>query len=410
MTSESLIDIDLVEPDRPSLRIAVVTETYPPDINGVARTLAITVEGLRHLGHSITVIRPRHPLEGASNQKHSADVLVKGFPIPFYRQLRMGLPAKRALNQLWSVQRPDVVHIATEGPLGWSALKVAQKLRLPISTDFRTNFHAYTEHYGVGWLKTPIMAYLRKFHNASHSTMVPTEQLRHELNALGFERLHVVSRGVDVNRFSPQHRSDGLRQSWGVGPNDVVLLCVSRLATEKNLHIVLQIFKKLALQKKNLRLLMVGDGPLREALQKDCPQALFTGFLNEGELAQHYASADVFAFPSITETFGNVSLEAMASGLPVVAFDDAAARFLIQHQVNGMLADVGDVHAFEAHVTSLVNDAELRQKLARNGRESARLKSWEMIFSEVEHVLLQSMKDARSQQGKSRTPAATVTV
>jgi glycosyltransferase involved in cell wall biosynthesis len=411
MTSEAQIDIDLVEPDRPSLRIAVITETYPPDINGVARTLAITVEGLRHLGHSITVIRPRHPLEGASQPNRSADVLVKGFPIPFYRQLRMGLPAKRALNRLWSVQRPDVVHIATEGPLGWSALKVAQKLRLPVSTDFRTNFHAYTEHYGVGWLKTPIMAYLRKFHNASHSTMVPTEQLRDELSVLGFERLHVVSRGVDVQRFSPQHRSDSLRQSWGVGPDDVVMLCVSRMATEKNLHIVLQTFKKIALQKPNLRLVMVGDGPLKESLQKDCPQAVFTGFLAESELAQHYASADVFAFPSVTETFGNVSLEAMASGLPVVAFDDAAARYLIQHQTNGMLAAVGDVHAFESHVATLVNDAKLRQTLSARGREAAMLKSWDMIFSEVEHVLLQSMQDAKSLPGSARSaPRAMATV
>ena len=393
MTSDAQIDIDLVEPDRPSLRIAVITETYPPDINGVARTLAITVEGLRHLGHTITVIRPRHPQDATSRQAGSADVLVKGLPIPFYRQLRMGLPAKRALSRLWSMHRPDVVHIATEGPLGWSALKVAQKLRLPVSTDFRTNFHAYTEHYGVGWLKTPIMAYLRKFHNASNSTMVPTEQLRDELQQLGFERLHVVSRGVDVQRFAPQHRSEVIRQSWGVAPDDVVLLCVSRLATEKNLYIVLQCFKKLTQQQPRLKLVMVGDGPLRESLQKDCPQAVFTGFLSEVELAQHYASADVFVFPSTTETFGNVSLEAMASGLPVVAFDDAAARFLIRHGESGMLAAVGDVAAFEAHVAKLVHDANLRSTLSQRAREAAMLKSWDMIFAQVEHVLRQSMQD-----------------
>ena len=393
MTSDEQIDIDLVEPDRPSLRIAVITETYPPDINGVARTLAITVEGLRRLGHTITVIRPRHPQDATSRQAGSADVLVKGLPIPFYRQLRMGLPAKRALSRLWSVHRPDVVHIATEGPLGWSALKVAQKLRLPVSTDFRTNFHAYTEHYGVGWLKKPIMAYLRKFHNASNSTMVPTEQLHDELQQLGFERLHVVSRGVDVQRFAPQHRSEAIRQGWGVAPDDMVLLCVSRLATEKNLHIVLQCFKKLAQQQPKLKLVMVGDGPLRESLQKDCPQALFTGFLSEVELAQHYASADVFVFPSTTETFGNVSLEAMASGLPVVAFDDAAARFLIRHGESGMLAAVGDVAAFEAHVSKLVSDSKLRANLAQRAREAAMLKSWDMIFAQVEQVLRQSMRD-----------------
>jgi len=389
MNPAALIDVDLVSPERPSLRIAVITETYPPDINGVARTLAITVEGLRSLGHTIRVIRPRHPQDSSHDAETTHEVLVKGLPIPFYRQLRMGLPAKRELNRLWSVHRPDVVHIATEGPLGWSALKVARKLRLPVSTDFRTNFHAYTQHYGVGWLKAPIMAYLRKFHNAADSTMVPTEQLRQELAAVGFERLHVVPRGVDVQRFTPERRSLDVRAQWGAAADDLVLLCVSRLATEKNLHLVLEIYKRLVKQAPRLRLVMVGDGPLRESLQRECPQAIFTGFLNENELAAHYASADVFLFPSTTETFGNVSLEAMASGLAVVAFDDAAARYLIQNEENGMLAACGDVQALEAHVGRLMQEASLRHALGRRARETAISKSWPHIFAQVEQVLRQ---------------------
>jgi glycosyltransferase involved in cell wall biosynthesis len=389
MNDASLIDVDLLSPDRKSLRVAVVTETYPPDINGVARTLANTVQGLRNLGHTIQIIRPRHPGDRHAEAAAPKDVLVKGMPIPFYRQLRMGLPAKRELTRLWSMQRPDVVHIATEGPLGWSALKVARKLRLPVSTDFRTNFHSYTQHYGVGWLKTPIMAYLRKFHNAADSTMVPTAQLREELAAAGFDRLHVVSRGVDVQSFTPGKYSSEVRAKWGAYEQNVVLLCVSRMATEKNLHIVTQAYTQLLKDYPHLRLVMVGDGPSREVLQRKCPEAFFTGFLEEQELSAHYASADVFVFPSTTETFGNVILEAMASGLPAVAFDDAAARFLIRHKENGMLAQCGDLAAFQSNIDALVRDASMRKRQGELARQTAMLKSWDNIYAQVEQVLLQ---------------------
>jgi glycosyltransferase involved in cell wall biosynthesis len=390
MKKSALIDIDVVSPERPSLRIAVVTETYPPDINGVARTMAITVEGLRERGHTISIIRPRHPEETspAAKARPTQDVLVKGLPIPFYKQLRMGLPATRELHRLWSVHRPDLVHIATEGPLGWSALKIARKLKLPVSTDFRTNFHAYSQHYGVGWLKKPIIAYLKKFHNGADSTMVPTEQMRDELMQVGFERLHVVPRGVNVGMFNDQKRSESLRSSWGAQPTDVVLLCVARMATEKNLHLVLQLYESLRAEHATLRLVMVGDGPLRESLQRDCPSAIFTGFLSEEHLASHYASADMFVFPSTTETFGNVSLEAMASGLPVVAFDDAAARFLIRHGENGMLAPCNDLSALQSHVLTLLQQPDRRQAMGQQARATALEMQWAKIFQQIEHIML----------------------
>ncbi|MBT0570106.1 glycosyltransferase family 1 protein [Curvibacter sp. CHRR-16] len=391
---DATICVDELAPSRASLRIAVVTETYPPDINGVARTMARTVQGLRDLGHAITVIRPRHPSE-VGGDAPQPDVLVKGMPIPFYRQLRVGLPAKRELTRLWSHKRPDVVHIATEGPLGWSALKVARKMRIPVSTDFRTNFHAYTEHYKVGLLKKPIIAYLRKFHNLAHSTMVPTEQLRQELHALGFERLHAVPRGVDVGHFDPAKRSDAVRQNWGAADGDVVLLCVARLAAEKNLSVLLQVFNALQPLYPHLRLVVAGDGPQRENLQRESPRALFTGFLDEKALAAHYASADVFVFPSVSETFGNVCLEAMASGLPVVAYDDAAARLLVQHGSNGLLAHYNpaqggttDMQALLTHTEAMVRDSALRQRCAAAARDTAQGMSWAAIFAQVERVLL----------------------
>src|SRR5918995_1453035 len=143
-------------PARRSLRVAVVSETWPPEVNGVARTAARFVEALRARGHEIRLARPR---QGSADRAGAEEVLMRGMAIPRYPNLRMGLPAKNALVRLWTFRRPDVVHIVTEGPLGWSALRAAEKLKLPVVSDFRTNFHAYSAHYGLGWLQKPILVY-----------------------------------------------------------------------------------------------------------------------------------------------------------------------------------------------------------------------------------------------------------
>src|SRR5258708_8590779 len=201
---------------RRSLRIAVVSETWPPEVNGVAKSAARFVDGLRERGHRIHLVRPRQVNESPLIDKEQ--LLVRGLAIPRYPSLRMGLPAKRALERAWTFQRPDVAHIVTEGPLGWSALTAAEKLKLAVVSDFRTNFHSYSSHYGVGWLNKPILAYLRKFHNRTAATLVPTEAIRASLAALGFQRLRVIARGVDTALFDPARRSDALRARWGVGP------------------------------------------------------------------------------------------------------------------------------------------------------------------------------------------------
>jgi len=190
MNTAPQLMVERISNTQAALNIAVVTETYPPDINGVAHTLSKIVQGLQARGHVIWLVRPRQPgVDVALVNSSYQELLVRGLPIPFYRQLRLGLPAKRELLRLWTRQRPDIVHIATEGPLGWSALQVARKLKLPISTDFRTNFHAYSQHYGIGWLRGAILAYMKKFHNAAHATMVPTTALEGELAGSGFKRL-----------------------------------------------------------------------------------------------------------------------------------------------------------------------------------------------------------------------------
>ena len=374
-------------PERPSLRVALVTETYPPEVNGVALTIAQLVRGLRARQHDIQLIRPRQDRADVAGSAHGLEqVLTRGMQIPRYPHLRMGMPAKRSLHALWSQRRPDIVHIATEGPLGWSALRMANKLRLPVTTDFRTNFHAYSRHYGIGWLKKPIFAYLRRFHNLADCTMVPTPGLKRDLELLGFERLRVVARGVDSRHFDPRHRSEALRAAWGVQPHEPVVLSVGRLAPEKNLDLLLRAFEAMRQVNPAVRLVVVGDGPEREALAQRCPQALLVGEKRGEELACHYASADLFLFPSSTETFGNVTLEAMASGLAVVAFNYAAAADFISHGESGLLVPFADADAFTRRAADLLGNPELADRLRQGARAAMLRQDWDSIVEQVESV------------------------
>jgi glycosyltransferase involved in cell wall biosynthesis len=381
------LQIDRFYPAQPSLRIAVVTETYPPDINGVAHTISKIVEGLRGRGHTLMLVRPKHRMDGSPlTESGFQEVLVRGAPIPMYKQLRMGLPAQGALQKLWLKQRPDLVHIATEGPLGWSAARAARKLNIPTSSDFRTNFHAYSQFYGFGWLKGAIVSYMRKFHNSTHCTMVPTQGLMAELSKIGFEKLMVVPRGVDTEQFSPAYRSESLRASWGVNQDTQVLLSVGRLAVEKNLETVIRCYVSLRAQGLPVLLVIVGDGPLRDALEKSCPDALFVGQKTGRVLSEHYASADLFVFPSLTETFGNVTIEAMASGLAVIAYDHAAAGQLIRHQQNGMLIEAKNEQALCRAASLIVDRADLRSMVREQARKTAVEHDWNSVVARTETI------------------------
>jgi len=404
-SSLASIQVDHFPAATRSLRVAVVTETYPPEVNGVSLTVARMVEGLHRRNHDLQLVRPRQsPGDAPESGPRFHEVLMRGLPIPRYPHLRMGLPAKKALVRLWSYTRPDVVHVATEGPLGFSALHAAKHLKLPVTSDFRTNFHAYSRHYGIGWLRTPIIAYLRRFHNATLATMVPTEALRAELAVAGFRNVTVVSRGVDTTLFDPARRDATLRASWGVAPDDLVVSCVGRLAAEKNLDVLLRAFAAIRGVEPRARLLLVGDGPMDAQLANEMPDAIFAGRRIGNDLAAHYASSDLFVFPSVTETFGNVTVEAMASGLPVLAFDYAAAGLLIDSGRSGVLVPFGDADAFVAAATALAADRDHRRALGRQARERACAQDWEGVITRFETVLTRAIQPgpARAAVGIAR--------
>jgi glycosyltransferase involved in cell wall biosynthesis len=382
-------DMTASAPPARGLRIALVTETYPPEINGVAMTTERVVGGLLQRGHSIELVRPR---QGSADQPVAngalTQVLVSGIALPRYHDLRIGLPAVGRLTQCWRARRPDIVHVVTEGPLGWAALVAARRLGVPAVSDFHTNFHSYSRHYGLGFLRGVIGGYLRRFHNRSLCTFVPTRQLRTELERQGYRSVRVVARGVDTQLFTPARRSAELRGQWGLGPNDLAVICVGRLAPEKNLPLVLSAFATIRARRPDARLVFVGDGPARAKLQRRCPGHVFAGMRKGEDLARHYASGDVFLFPSQTETFGNVTLEAMASGLGVVAYDDAAAREHLVNGENGLLVPFGDSLAFERASLRLAEDSALLASLRHQARLSAEGVSWDHVVDVFSDALI----------------------
>ena len=394
---ENSVDTPIVLEDypatRPSLRIAVVTETWPPEVNGVAMTLAKLVQGLSHRNHDVQLIRPRQTkTESPLNDSSLEEVLMRGMPIPRYPELKLGLPSKKTLVKTWTLRRPDVVHIATEGPLGWSALQAAKVLKLPVTSDFRTNFQSYSKHYGVGWLRKPIVAYLRKFHNATACTMVPTRELMRTLSENGFANLKVVARGVDTKLFNISKRDTSLRISWGATENTKVLISVGRMAPEKNLDQVLKTYEALKHTDQAFKMVMVGDGPLRSQFQQRYPDIIFPGMLSQSNLAAYYASSDLFVFPSQTETFGNVTLEALASGIPVLAFDCAAARDWVQTGINGWLVAENNPVGFAAQAVAIFNSKDALDQITQSTRQQVVHLDWDQIAEQVESVFWDAIR------------------
>jgi glycosyltransferase involved in cell wall biosynthesis len=385
---------------RGKLRIAVVTETYPPEINGVARTVGLMVDALLARGHEVQLIRPRQgsepdsPADPALRQR-----LVAGVPIPVYRDLRMGLVSRRSLQREWGQWRPDLVHVVTEGPLGWVAVAAAKRLGIPVSSDFHTNFHSYSRHYGFGVFTRVVARYLRTLHNRADCTLVPTAETKADLEALSFERVTVVGRGVDTRLFSPGHRSEALRAAWGCRENDTVALHVGRIAPEKNIGLFAQAAQGMRSIDPKVRVVLVGDGPQGASLRARHPEFVFAGMRTGEDLAAHYASADVFLFPSTTETFGNVTLEAMASGLAIVAYDYAAARQHLRHWVSGVLAPLGDTSEFIRMAAMFALGRKLRTRLGLEARRAAEAITWESVFDELERVLRRTAGAAMNQPG-----------
>ena len=380
----------LQEFSRARLKIAIVTETWPPEINGVAMSLMQLCKGLQKQGHKILLIRPK--------QKHQCveflpnkECLVTAQAVPKYPDMRFGWPQYLKVSQALAAFTPDVVHIVTEGPLGFTALHAAKVKRIPVSSGFHSPFQEFSRFFDLAFLVKPIQRYLKWFHNNTQLTCVPSVDTERALREFGVTcPLHVVGRGVDVEKFSATHRSEQVRKAWAVDNETRVLLYVGRLSPEKEIHVLIDAYLAMRKQAQNVKLVIVGDGPDRGRLEKipGAEQVLFTGSLSGVHLAQAYASADVFVFASQVETFGNVVLEAMASGLPVVAYNYASMQLYIKHQQTGWVCPLGATDQFIQHILQLPDNTVLH-RMGQLAMQDVQNIGWQHAVQQFEQALYQ---------------------
>ncbi|MDF1753948.1 MAG: glycosyltransferase family 1 protein [Verrucomicrobiales bacterium] len=377
------------------MKITFVTDTYAPQPNGVATTMQRLVMGLRDIGNEVDIIRP------AVLQCTDEGLEVASFALPKYPEVRIGLPIRLKLQNRWAKNPPDVIYVATETPLGASAITAARALGIPVASGFHTNFQQYMSHYDLPLLERATISYLRRLHNRSTSTFVPSHDVIEQLDGQGFKNLEFLPKGVDTKLFSPKKRDTFLRSEWGASSSSIVGLFVGRIAAEKNLDLILKTFSEIQKRIPDFVGVFVGDGPKLNEIKARHPEHIYAGVQRGEELARYYASADMFVFPSLTETFGNVTLEGMASGLAVLAFDYAAAKQHITDGQNGYKAPFGDEDAYIEKALELVRDPN-RDTVRENARASARKVRWKKVVKHFQKDLIEMVE----KNEKKKRPAA----
>ncbi len=365
------------------LRVALVTGSYNYIPDGVALTLNRLVGYLESQGVEVLVFAP---VAKAPAFAHTGDIVpAPSAPFPFRPEYRIALGLTRRPRERLEAFDPDLIHIATPDFLGRQALARGRALGRPVVASYHTRYEAYLKDYGLEFLREGFTAWLRAFYDQVDEVYAPSESMIESLLAEGFSpHIRLWRRGVDTERFNPAKRSSALRAAWGLAPDEVAVTFVSRLVREKRLDTLTEVADKLAAAGLRHRLVIVGEGPERVHLERRLPGAVFTGFLKDEDLAEAYASSDAFLFPSDTESFGNVTLEAMASGLPAVCADATGSRSLVDVGVTGFLAQPGDGRAFFNHVAALVEDRALRMRMS----EAARARSLEFSWDETMAGLL----------------------
>ena len=350
------------------MRIGLVTDTYVPQVNGVTTIVRRSALALSAAGHDVAVVAPRYP--GPAPGGGLPELRVRSLPFPPYPAIRLSLPPRGAVPRFLDDFVPDVVHVHTEGTLGSVGRRYALKRGIPLVTSFHTDFPRYTRHYGVAPLAPAVWKWLTWFHGPAAMTLTPGASLRDELERR-FGHATLWGRCIDTREFHPSRRNMGWRRWLAGGDDTTIVLHVGRLAPEKGLDVLIESWK-VAHEHLGQRATFVvaGEGPLRSRVTQHLPFVRELGFLPRHQLATLYASADLCVLPSHTETCGLVALEAMASGIPVVAADAGGLRESVTER-NGILVTPNDVFGFAMAIENLVRDSARRFTLAAAARERA---------------------------------------
>jgi glycosyltransferase involved in cell wall biosynthesis len=337
-------------------------------------------------GHEVDIITTIDDSR-AENANHGVHVeAIAALPLPGYEGVRLGLSSRQFFADRIAQLRPDALYVAVETFMGWNAIRAARHCAVRVISGFHTNFHAYSRDYRLPLLRNLVMRYFRWLHNRTARTLAPSEGTAAQLRSEGVENVGVLGRGVDTALFNPAKRDASLRASWGATEETPVAIFVGRLAAEKNLPLAVAAFQRITDANPSARCVFVGDGPKAAWLRRTYPQFIHAGARVGEDLARHYASADLFIFPSLTETFGNVLTEALASGLVTVSFDYAAAKQHVRHGENGFVAKPEDSTAF-LDATRQALDACWKPPLRQEARATAQNLSWPVIVEQFEREL-----------------------
>lgn len=348
------------------LRLAIFSGVYDYIVDGIALTLNRLVAQLQRDGVEVLVFAPTTRV--AAFDHEGTLVSVPSIPMPRRREYRVATGLGRSAQQRLDAFRPTLFHVTAPDIVGWRALRIARQRNIPVLASYHTRYETYFEYYGAGFARSLASGYLRSFYRKADLVCAPTAWMAEDIEEAGYGRdIMVWGRGVDSDRFNPSKRSVTWRQELGIGANEAVILFVSRLVREKNLGGLVDVLNGLQARGLPFRAIIVGDGPERATLEAQLPNAVFTGFLGGEDLARAYASSDIFFFASQTETFGNVTLEAMASGLPTVCADATGSRSLVDPGISGFLEAPDDTGAMIDRLSELLRDRALRDKMGGAG-------------------------------------------
>lgn len=370
------------------MRIAYCSDVVPPVADGVTRTLCELVTTLGEAKVEFLFVSAVKPDPGLAWRDRVR--LVPGLRFPLYPYYRLGLPFPRTVGPVLDRFAPDLVHVVTPSFLGLAGVRYARRRGIPVVASFHTDFVTLQSFYGLGSLEWLGVRLVRGFYNQCSLTLAPSQYTLHQLRERGVHNVAVWQRGVDPERFSPAFKSEPLRAEIGARGMPI-LLYVGRLAREKNLHDLVEAVRVLEGRGERFKLVVVGDGPMRQKLEALLPAAHFTGYVYGEALARWYASADVFVFPCALETFGNAVLEAFASGLPVVGVDGGGVRELVTHGWNGLLAPPCAPAALADTIQWLLRRPEEAARLGLRARDTSANYRWpdvnRRLLDYYEHVL-----------------------
>ncbi|MGH7702481.1 MAG: glycosyltransferase family 4 protein [Gemmatimonadales bacterium] len=365
------------------MRIAVFSEVYWPMVSGVGVTLHRLTEALEARGHVVRVYSASYdlPPEGTDRPEVHRSPSV---PFFLYPEIQWAFPRAKELAADLARFRPDVVHVATEFAMGRAGLKAAQQLGVPVIASAHTDYDKYAARYNVEWALPMAWIYGRWFYNQTARVLCPSRYFERCLQRRGVLHTGLWSRGVDPAVFHPRFRSPAWRRQFGLAPGDLLLTYIGRIAREKDLDLVLEAWPALRRRWANAQLTLVGRGPLEEEIRRQrIPGVHVLGLRTGRELSEAYASADLFVFPSPTETFGNSLLEAMASGLPCLAVNAGGVVEFARHGRNAWLVEPGSRAAMQDGLTRLLDDEGLRARLAEGARRTADERPWDVIYDQL---------------------------